>query len=175
MLWCANIDRQQDFFCSMEQFRLNAIPGASSNSDGSQWTANRVCQVMSPSPYLTDIGHGYSSTFNSQEIKQSLQYQHTEMNKDLSKKGYRSLSRDNSSSGWQNVRNVVRNVLANFGSAYVWYVSRSTSFTSVPPRINGLSWMACVGNSSNTMLSSESSTANLCTSIVPFSANKLVS
>jgi len=70
----------------MEQFRPNAIPGASNNSDGSQWTANRVCQVMSPSPYLTDIGHGYSSTFNSQEIKQSLQYQHTEMNKDLSKK-----------------------------------------------------------------------------------------
>ena len=55
----------------------------------------------------------------------------------------------------------MRKVLANFGSAYVWYVSRSTSFTRVPPRSNGLSRTAFTGNSSNTMLSPESSTANL--------------
>lgn len=73
---------------------------------------------------------------------------------------YLSISRSSNCWGLQNDLYVVRNVRTNFGSAYIWYVRRSTSFKRVPPLISGLS-PGAAGWSSNTILFSESSIANL--------------
>lgn len=73
---------------------------------------------------------------------------------------YLSISRSSSCEGVQKDLNVVRNVFTNLGSAYIWYVSRSISFSSVPPLISGIS-VGEVPVSSITMLSGLSFFANL--------------
>ena len=71
-----------------------------------------------------------------------------------------SISNDNNSWGLQNDLYVVKKVLTNDGSAYLWYVSLSISFRSVPPLINGTPARDFCP-SSNTTFSSESSSAYL--------------
>lgn len=73
---------------------------------------------------------------------------------------YLSISRSSSCEGVQKDLNVVRNVFTNLGSAYIWYVSRSISFRSVPPLISGIS-VGDVPVSSITMFSGLSFFANL--------------